>query len=233
MHPRQSGQGFLPRYGGGWMHQFGHVYALQQELLAADRCNWFRATELWHTARHEGLALNSAHYGNILRQCAHATAWEQSLLVLKQMRRDALRPDVTAVACAMAACADAGKWAETAAIFGSYEAKMKLDSQCFLALLRACNRAAAHDRALEAGRKQMSERIPFLPEAVGELTAAANVLGTSDACRVALEAADNLEEYSYVSAGDQKVLRALALRHSLPVPRWIDDNELLQLPCDR
>jgi hypothetical protein len=54
------------------MHQFGHIYALQQELLSANASDWYRAMELWHTARREGVALNVAHYRNILRQCAGA-----------------------------------------------------------------------------------------------------------------------------------------------------------------
>lgn len=225
MHPRVSGQGFLPRYGGGWMHQFGHVYALQQELLAPDRCNWFRAAELWHTARHEGLALNSAHYSNILRQCAHASAWEQSLMVLRQMRRDALRPDVPSVACAMVSCADSGRWEETLSLFGQFQPTMKLDSQCYLALMRAANRGHAQHVAIEAGRQQLKEKIPFQPHAVAELTQAAAVVDTAEGCHIAIEAAENLEEYAYVHRKEQTLLLALAARHHLNAPRWLESGD--------
>jgi pentatricopeptide repeat protein len=225
MHPRVSGQGFLPRYGGGWMHQFGHVYALQQELLASNRCNWFRAVELWHTARHEGLALNSSHYNNILRQCAHAAAWEQSLSVLRQMRRDALRPDVPSVACAMASCADSGRWEEAMSLFREFQPKMKLDSQCYLALMKAANRGSVHHVVIEAGKQQLSDKIPFQPPAVAELTQAADIVDTAEGCRIAIEAAENLEEYAYVRRKEQGVLLAMAARHHLSTPPWLESGE--------
>ena len=63
-----SGPGSMPRFGSGWMHQFGHVYALQKELLNPHRDDWFRALELWHTGRHVGVAFNAAHYRMIAKQ---------------------------------------------------------------------------------------------------------------------------------------------------------------------
>jgi hypothetical protein len=91
------------------MYQFGHVYALQQELLDRQAADWFRACELWHTARHEGIALNVSHYTNIARQAAGAGRWEATLAVLAQMRRDAIRPDANLVGLCMAACVRGGR----------------------------------------------------------------------------------------------------------------------------
>nr|CCC92359.1 conserved hypothetical protein [Trypanosoma congolense IL3000] len=118
------------------MHQFGHVYALQQELLNQEASNWFRAMELWHTARHEGVAMNISHYTNILRQCVPPAAWEASLMVLKQMKRENLRPDAVAVGCALAACADARRSEEVEKVFNEFKGKLKLDSVSYLALTK-------------------------------------------------------------------------------------------------
>ena len=153
----------MPRFGGGWMHQFGHVYALQQELLSQTRVDWFHAAELWHTARHEGLALNSAHYTNILRQCVRPAQWQQALVVLRQMRRDAIRPDVVGVACAMASCAEAGQWQAGLAVFHRFEPVMQLDSQCYVAAMRCCNSAAQWNMTLEMGERQHAAHVPMLP----------------------------------------------------------------------
>src|SRR5688500_143844 len=126
MRPPKMGIGHLPRYGGGWMHQFGHVYALQQELLSREPRTWFRAIELWHTARHEGLALNSAHYGKILQACVPAAQWHAALQVLSQMRRDAIRPDIVGVGSALAACARAQRWEEALNTFRYFQGEAKM-----------------------------------------------------------------------------------------------------------
>lgn len=152
MHPAKLGPGHFPRYGNGYMHQFGHVYALQQELLAGRRCDWFHATELWHTARHEGLALNAAHYTNILRQCVPAAQWAQSLLVLRQMRRDAIRPDVVGVGCALAACVEARQWQAALATFEHFrQKKVHMDNNCLRAAVAACNQGGRWESALALG----------------------------------------------------------------------------------
>lgn len=213
------------------MHQFGHVYALQQELLSPSRSDWFRAAELWHTARHEGLALNSAHYTNILRQCVPSAAWEQALLTLKQMSRDALRPDVTGVACSMAACVDAKRYHEAAAVFTLFHSKMKLDSQCHLAMVRAQSGAGQHASAIESGAKQMDERIPMIPETVSAMIDAAAVTGDAGHCRVAMQAAEELEEELVcVSAPRRQQLRDMVARHHIPCGRWLDHPDDRQAP---
>lgn len=192
------------------MHQFGHVYALQQELLAQDKSNWFRAVELWHTARQEGLALNCAHYTNILRQCVKPAAWEQSLKVLKQMRRDAIRPDVVGVACAMAATAEAGRAAETASVFRYFhdEKKMKLDSQCFLALVKAHQSSRNHNEALATGRQQEAEEIPLPPATYVALLESAVAVDNADAL---LHYVSRMKEDRYVlPAAIEMNLRSLA-----------------------
>ncbi|EPY28594.1 hypothetical protein STCU_00402 [Strigomonas culicis] len=174
MHPRSSGQGLFPRYGGGWMHQFGHVYALQQELLNPNAHNWFRAVELWHTARHEGVAMNSQHFTSILRQCVEPAAWEQSLLVLQQMKRENVRPDVVSVACMMAACAEAGRRQEVEQLFEAFEGKMLLDSICYLALIRVRAESGCPREAIAAGKMQEEHNVPFLPNTFELLLEAAD-----------------------------------------------------------
>lgn len=162
MKPRAHGLGQMPRYGNGWMHQFGHVYALQHELLSPNRSNWFRAMETWHTAREENLALNNVHYTHILRQCVPPAQWEASLSVLRQMRREAIRPDVVGVGCTLAACCDAEKYDEALHVFDHFQEKVKLqmDSVCFLAALKASSKSANWNKALAICALQKEEGIP-------------------------------------------------------------------------
>ncbi|CCW62655.1 unnamed protein product [Phytomonas sp. EM1] len=174
MHPRSSGQGFLPRYGGGWMHQFGHVYALQQELLNPDANNWFRAAELWHTARHEGIAMNVSHYRNALRQCVRPGAWEQALRFLSQMERDNIRPDVNCVSNILATCVEGKRPQEVEEVFKTYSQEMMLDSVCYLALIRSRVESGRPVEAVEAGRVQETQGVPFLPHTYTHLLEAAS-----------------------------------------------------------
>jgi hypothetical protein len=144
--PTKRGAGNLPRYGGGWMYQFGHTYLLQQELLNKNNADWFRAIELWHTARHEGLALNISHYTNILQHTlietssvseeeeefeekennhdenknSTATTWTVALDVLRQMRRDAIRADCRSVSMALNILANHARWEEALTTFGYF-----------------------------------------------------------------------------------------------------------------
>lgn len=180
--PSIRGTGKLPRYGGGWMHQFGHVYLLQQEFLqrpSADASDWFRAMELWHTARHEGLALNVAHYSNVLAHCAapeSGAPWGAALAVLRQMRRDALRADCGVVALALQCCAREARWAEALRVFGHFAGiggesggngevqpsqphehagkysgvGLRMDSVCVAAVIRACVAAGGEEPQRQA-----------------------------------------------------------------------------------
>jgi hypothetical protein len=119
--PAIRGLGVLPRYGGGWMHQFGHVYALQQELLNKRDADWFRAMELWHTARHEGVALNVSHFTNVLQHIViDEGPWVAALQVLRQMRTQALRADCRAVSLALAALANDARWSEALRCFAHF-----------------------------------------------------------------------------------------------------------------
>lgn len=179
MNPLKSGTGLFPRYGGGWMHQFGHVYALQQEMLKKESNNWFRAIELWHTAREEGIALNSAHYGNILRQCVKPAAWKAAIMVLRQMKKESIRPDVVGIGCALAACVEAKRYDDVEMIFKQYSKLMVLDSICFFALVRSRMEQGNAIGAIDAGKMQDREDILFAPAAVELLLEAC--LETSDA----------------------------------------------------
>jgi hypothetical protein len=184
LHPPKLGIGKLPRYGGGWMYQFGHVYCLQQELLKAGTGDWFRATELWHTARHEGLALNSAHYGHLLRHHVPAAQWSGALAVLRQMRRDAIRPDVVGVGCAVAACAEAAQWEAALRTVAYFEHRgLLLDSHCYHAATVACNRAGQWDAALAVGARQDAAGVAMLPS---NYTALLEACGESDECDMAV-----------------------------------------------
>ena len=159
------------------MHQFGHVYALQQELLDGRRSNWFRAVELWHTARHEGIAMNVTHYTNILRQCTQSAQWSQSIAVLQQMRRDGIRPDTVGVGCAMAACADAAQPEAAQRLFDHYRSKMQLDSQCYLAVMKAYNNAGRHQEAIASAEVQRQDNVPMLPATYVTLLEASEAIG--------------------------------------------------------
>lgn len=156
----------LPRYANGWMHQFGHIYALQHELLRRNegeiyrknnqqhswRTNWFHACELWHTARREGIPLNVAHYSNILRQCVSGRApWNQSLDILRQMRREGLRADTTIVGLVLSHCSDASRWEESLQVIDYFANKKKLflSEHCRRAAILAAERAGRQDVALQ------------------------------------------------------------------------------------
>ena len=98
---------------------------------------WFRACELWHTARHEGLALNVAHYNSILRQCVGGRApWEVCLGVARRMRLEAIRPDVVTIGCLFSSCADHGRWETALALLKAISSS----SACRTAAIAAANR---------------------------------------------------------------------------------------------
>lgn len=166
MHPGKTGIGVFPRFGGGWMHQFSHVYALQKELLNPAANNWFRALELWHTAREEGVALNSSHYSQMLRQCVQPAAWEAALWILRQMKRENIRPDVVGVSCALATCVEGKRNVEVEKIFSQFSKVMLLDSICFLALIRSRIENGSPAGAIEAGKQQATARLPFSPDTI-------------------------------------------------------------------
>lgn len=166
MHPGKAGPGVFPRFGGGWMHQFGHVYALQQELLNPTTNDWFRAMELWHTAREEGIALNAAHYSNMLRQCVQPAAWNAAVSILNQMKRENIRPDVVGVGCAMAACVEASKPREVELLFERFSKVMLLDSICYLALMRSRMQRSNFEGTINAGRQQAEAKVPYSPNTI-------------------------------------------------------------------
>ena len=140
--PSKRGLATIPRYGSGYMYQFSHIYLLQQELLNKRDADWFRALELWHTARHEGIALNVHHYNNILQHCAIESSssstssssslnlkenvfaggspWYVALDILRQMRRDALRADCKTVSLALSVLANHGRWEEAVDTFSYF-----------------------------------------------------------------------------------------------------------------
>lgn len=207
------------------MHQFGHVYALQQELLNPNANNWFRAVELWHTAREEGVAMNSSHFSSILRQCVIPGAWEQSLQVLAQMRRESIRPDVIGVGCALAACVEGRHYDEVEKIFENFHNTMLLDSVCYLALIRARQESGNHVMAIEAGRRQQRDGIDFLPYTYTHLLEACR---DADDTVYALELAQHMRRDSWLP--EKRALAALETlshRHKeLPsLTRLLDGNE--------
>ena len=194
--PSIRGLGRLPRYGGGWMHQFSHTYLLQQELLQKDvDTDWFRATELWHTARHEGLALNIAHYTNILQQCAVDCGgpWHAALRVLAQMRRDALRADCTAVGLALATCAKDRRWEEALAVFQFYSTSSSLPSA---SASTSAARAAAG--AVTTGSKYAGSGLRMDSVCVAAVTHACVAAGRAD------RAAEFVASASASAAADQR-----------------------------
>lgn len=211
MHPRISGQGWLPRYGGGWMHPFGHIYALQQELLNPNASNWFHASELWCTARKEGVALNVAHASNLLRQCVQPAAWEQALVVLAQMQRESLRPDVVCVGSILAACTEAGQYTRVEEVFAAYARTMQLDSVCYLALIRSRVERGDAAGAVAAGREQEKDGVPFLPHTFTFLLEACEA---ADDALYALQLVQRMESQRWLAGQrDKAAVRQLARRH--------------------
>lgn len=164
-HPRLLGPGSLPRFGSGWMHQFGAVYCLQQELLNARAASWFRAFELWHAARDEGIALNVSHYRNMTRQCVLAQRWDAALRVVAQMRRDAIRADAAVVGSVLSCCADAAKWQEAARVLQHFSVteKLRLDAHCYHAAALASLRGHRWQTALTLSAPLLSRQLTVGP----------------------------------------------------------------------
>lgn len=225
MKPRVHGPGHMPCYGNGWMHQFGHVYALQHELLAGGRQNWFRAIELWHCARDENLALNSVHYTHILRQCVAPAQWEAALAVLRQMRREAIRPDAVGVGCALAACSDAGQWEATLRTFRFHHEvqRMQLDSVCCEAVQVACARAGRWADVLWLAAAQAEDGVPVVAARhEAALLAAAHRGAASDADAALIPVALRL-------ATGRRMAHAAAEAPALPLPVDCDAEGALVL----
>eukprot|EP00796_Vickermania_ingenoplastis_P003805 gene3805-2691_t len=227
MHPGRSGTGFLPRFGGGWMHQFGNVYALQQELLNPNAQHWFRALELWHTAREEGVALNTSHYTNMLRQCVQPRAWEAALLILNQMKKENIRPDVAGISCALVTCVEAKQANHAEKLFQHFSQTVLLDSICYLALVRAQmmkNDPDSSKKAIEAGKAQAAARVPFARDALELLLeACCNVPGEEPFAEVLVH---HLEAFhsspsSLPSLPTLKALKNLS-RSSNPIAAYLE-----------
>lgn len=163
MQSRGTGRAVLPRYGNGWMHQFGYVYSLQHELLNPSLNNWHRALELWHAARAEGIAMNVSHYNQILRTFVKPGKWEEALMILNHMKKEGLRPDVVAVGSALSTLANKHKAEEAQEVFDYYfrEKQLKPDSHCFHALMVARRGKDTLDDMLSLTAMQQREGIPL------------------------------------------------------------------------
>jgi pentatricopeptide repeat protein len=206
-----TGRGVLPRFGGGWMHQFGHVYSLQHEMLNPANNDWFRALELWHSAREEGIALNVSHYSNILRQCVSGSAWEASLGVLKKMKEDGIRADCTGVGASLSCCANAGRWEEAVAVFSRFKEseRLKLDSHCYLAVLKVLKAAGKADAAYAVVADQATSRVPLQQETYELLLECAVEAGDD-------ERAAQINDAIPAAFKKSTKLRALSMSMSLP-----------------
>lgn len=159
LRPPLRGQGKLPRYGGGWMHQFGHVYLLQQELLYPRSSDWFRAMELWHTAAHEGLALNVAHYTAMLRQLVGSGQWEQTLAVVHEMKVRALRQDSTSLGCALAVLTECGRANEALALVERHK-PLRLSGVVKDAVMRVSAASGQAERAARLTGEPVRHALP-------------------------------------------------------------------------
>ena len=154
------GAGSLPRYGGGWQHQFSHVNCLQREMLQPSRSDWFRACELWHTARQEGVALNIAHYQRLSSQLVREAKWEQALAMLGCMRRQAVRPDADVLASVAAACVEAGRLSETVLVVEYHAETLKLRQNDQLRAVLHEARARGEALKLDMSTVEQSEAPP-------------------------------------------------------------------------
>lgn len=176
--------------------------------------------------------MNCTHYTNILRQCVPAAAWEQSLKVLRQMKRDAIRPDVVGVGCAMACCADAQQPEACQRIFDAYSTKMQLDSQCFLALIKVYSRAKRHREAAAVGALQEEAAVPMLPETYCAIIEAADA---DDNCELVFEYCRRLkaDNWGGIPNKSMAAARSIAERHgrsSELIAMEVLDDERLRLP---
>eukprot|EP00760_Papus_ankaliazontas_P017538 PhM_4_TR17308/c0_g1_i1/m.12700 len=171
------GQATVRRHAGGWMFQFGHIYALHQELTRRDQ-NWFRAFELWHVARHEGVTYNTHNYGSLLQLCNRSSQWTAALRVVSQMAHEGVSTDTTCAHNTLVAAVKAGQWQACLGSAHYFVHKgVEFDEMCTLAVVRAAKLGGQWEGALHAAlgtRLSVLQSPKYLPavesEVVGYLT---------------------------------------------------------------
>ena len=119
------------------MPQFGHIYALQREMAKTSN-SWFRAAELWHIARNEGVPYSSHNYAHILRICNRDRQWKQALQICTQMRREGVTFETDCMQEALAACMQCGQWEATLELHKDLKAiGVYLNDMCLISILKA------------------------------------------------------------------------------------------------
>ncbi|KNH06377.1 hypothetical protein XU18_2882 [Perkinsela sp. CCAP 1560/4] len=147
-HPTPSfrlGQTTIPRFSGGWMHQFGHIYALQREMSKPTN-SWFRAMELWHVARSEGVPYSSYNYAHILQMCNRDTQWSQAMKICTQMHREGISLETDCAQHILAACVRSGQWEMTLQFFAEMRRRgIQLNELCVLSVVIATRSQCAEN----------------------------------------------------------------------------------------
>jgi len=153
------------------MHQFGHIYALQQEMTRTD-ISWFRAMELWHTSRHEGIPYATKNYAHLLRFCNRDSQWEQAFVIFRQMRASAVSVNVSCVHNILVAAVKGGQWKRCLAAYDHFKSRdgILYDEMCYLAAVRAAQQGGQWQTAmcvLEEGSRMQS--LPLVSREVCDL----------------------------------------------------------------
>ena len=119
------------------MHQFGHIYALQREMSKTSN-SWFRAAELWHIARNEGVPYSSYNYAHILRMCNRDKQWHQALLIHAQMRQEGITFETDCAEQVLAACARCNAWQQVLSLYEEMKVLgVFLNDFCRLSIIKA------------------------------------------------------------------------------------------------
>mmetsp|Transcript_26090 Transcript_26090/g.40702 ORF Transcript_26090/g.40702 Transcript_26090/m.40702 type:complete len:225 (-) Transcript_26090:21-695(-) len=150
-HPKPTirlGQTTVPRFSGGYMHQFVHIYALHREMEKTTN-SWFRAMELWHIARDEGVPYSSFNYAHILRFCTRDKQWEQSLTILSQMDDEGITLDTDCAQQILTACVRCERWDVALQFFEKVQSRgVRLNELSLLSVMMALRRKARYNQSL-------------------------------------------------------------------------------------
>eukprot|EP00658_Telonema_sp_P-2_P072573 TRINITY_DN61698_c0_g1_i1.p1 TRINITY_DN61698_c0_g1~~TRINITY_DN61698_c0_g1_i1.p1 ORF type:complete len:131 (+),score=9.48 TRINITY_DN61698_c0_g1_i1:194-586(+) len=82
------------------------------------------------------------------------------------MKEDGIRADCTGVGASLSCCADAGRWEEALNVYSRFKdsERLKLDSHCYLAVLKVLKASGKADAAYAVVADQANASVPLQQE---------------------------------------------------------------------
>ena len=100
--------------------------------------SWFRAAELWHVARNEGVPYSSYNYAHILKTCNRDKQWHQALLIHAQMRQEGITFETDCAEQTLAACARCNAWQQVLSLYEELKVSgVFINDFCRLSIIKA------------------------------------------------------------------------------------------------